>query len=298
MIGGPPCQGFSMIGKRDVGDQRNELFDHFFRLVAELQPAFFLAENVPGILDQRYDAVRDAAFSQVKGRGYSMLPPLDIRADRYGAPTSRRRIFFFGYMPHRFKKNFDIADFSPNANTELTVVSKALIGLPERIDGRWRTEESGWRPIRELGAGRFFDHVANAVPKGVGDGDAVARYLYDGLVSGCMGTRHSDELKARYAKLKYGQSDSVSGSVRLDPNGYCPTLRAGTGKDKGCYQAVRPIHYSRPRVITPREAARLQGFPDWFVFHRTKWHSFRQIGNSVSPIVAEAILRVIASDLR
>ncbi|MFS9669280.1 DNA cytosine methyltransferase, partial [Klebsiella pneumoniae] len=62
----------------------------------------------------------------------------------------------------------------------------------------------------------------------------------------------------------------------------------------GSYQAVRPIHPTSPRVITPREAARLQGFPDWFQFHPTKWHSFRQIGNSVSPIVAEHIMRVLA----
>jgi DNA (cytosine-5)-methyltransferase 1 len=84
---------------------------------------------------------------------------------------------------------------------------------------------------------------------------------------------------------------------KLSPTGFCPTLRAGTGSDKGSYQAVRPIHYATNRVITPREAARLQGFPDWFVFHRTKWHSFRQIGNSVSPLLAEQLLKVIFDKL-
>ncbi|MFX7922723.1 DNA cytosine methyltransferase, partial [Acinetobacter baumannii] len=71
--------------------------------------------------------------------------------------------------------------------------------------------------------------------------------------------------------------------MKLDKLGFCPTLRAGTGPERGSYQAVRPIHPTSPRVITPREASRLQGFPDWFQFHPTKWHSFRQIGNSVSP---------------
>lgn len=79
----------------------------------------------------------------------------------------------------------------------------------------------------------------------------------------------------------------------MDPNAFCPTLRAGTGPEKGSFQAVRPIHFSEARVINPREAARLQGFPDWFVLPNTIWHSFRQIGNSVSPIAAEAILKVI-----
>ncbi|KAA1337570.1 DNA cytosine methyltransferase, partial [Escherichia coli] len=72
-----------------------------------------------------------------------------------------------------------------------------------------------------------------------------------------------------------------------------PTLRAGTGADKGSHQAVRPLHPDSGRVITVREAARLQGFPDWFCFHPTKWHSFRMIGNSVSPIVSKAILSKI-----
>ena len=98
-------------------------------------------------------------------------------------------------------------------------------------------------------------------------------------------------MEERFGILGYGEMDKISRASRLDPNNFCPTLRAGTGKDRGSFQSVRPIHYSAPRVIAPREAARLQGFPDWFLFHPTKWHSFRQIGNSVSPIVSEAILK-------
>lgn len=94
-----------------------------------------------------------------------------------------------------------------------------------------------------------------------------------------------------------GKKDAISKAVRLAADGFCPTLRAGTNREKGSYQAVRPIHHILPRVITPREAARLQGFPDWFVFHRTKWHSFRQIGNSVSPIVAEFLLKAVLDHL-
>jgi len=91
--------------------------------------------------------------------------------------------------------------------------------------------------------------------------------------------------------------DKISKFPRLRWDGLCPTLRAGTDKHKGSYQAVRPIHPDEDRVITPREAARLQGFPDWFQFSPTKWHSFRQIGNSVSPFVGEAVLDVIRCKL-
>ena len=107
----------------------------------------------------------------------------------------------------------------------------------------------------------------------------------------------SQAVKDRYAKLEYGKQDKVSKSTRLNPDSFCPTLRAGTGPDKGSFQAVRPIHYEHARVITPREAARLQGFPDWYKLPNTIWHSFRQIGNSVSPIAAEQIFRAIFQKL-
>jgi DNA (cytosine-5)-methyltransferase 1 len=98
--------------------------------------------------------------------------------------------------------------------------------------------------------------------------------------------------------MKPGEKDEISKTVRLKADGLCPTLRAGTDASRGSYQAVRPVRPTAARVITPREAARLQGFPDWFQFAPTKWHSFRQIGNSVSPFVAEAVLAVLADSLR
>ena len=154
------------------------------------------------------------------------------------------------------------------------------------------------RPVARLEPSFFNDRAQRNVPKGIGCLNSLNRFRQDGLTSGNMGTRHAEATATRYGALKCGEMDKISKSVRLNPDGYCPTLRAGTGSDKGSYQAVRPIHFSAARVITPREAARLQGFPDWFALHRTKWHSFRQIGNSVSPIVAEAILKVIRKRIR
>jgi DNA (cytosine-5)-methyltransferase 1 len=135
------------------------------------------------------------------------------------------------------------------------------------------------------------------VPNGVGDLLAIERLKTEGKASGSLGTVHSKDVANRYSKIECGKSDSVSKSIRLDPNGFCPTIRAGTDRTRGSFQAVRPLHPTENRVITPREAARLQGFPDWFQFSPTKWHSFRQIGNSVSPILAEHILTVINNAL-
>ena len=100
----------------------------------------------------------------------------------------------------------------------------------------------------------------------------------------------------RFEDTGAGSTERVSRYPRLDWDSQCATLRAGTGPERGSFQAARPIHPVEPRVITIREAARLQGFPDWFVFHPTIWHSFRMIGNSVSPIVSHALLRVIAEN--
>lgn len=285
VIGGPPCQGFSYIGKGDPNDSRNELYTHFFRLVSEFEPSFFLAENVPGIMQEKYMPLRESAFSLVSEK-YNILNPIKVKASDYGAPTIRTRMFFIGVK--KDLGNLPVDLFKPN-NIKSVTVKEALQGLPESIDNSWQREEDGWREITRNNQGQFYSHLWGKIPEGVGDIESIEK-LASNIVSGCLGTIHSPKVIERYKGLAFGQVDKISRSARLDPNGFCPTLRAGTARDKGSYQALRPIHPYADRVITPREAARLQGFPDWFRFHSTKWHSFRQIGNSVSPIVAEFFL--------
>jgi len=296
LIGGPPCQGFSLIGKREKNDNRNNLFGHFFRLVNEIRPIFFLAENVPGILDDNHKNLRESALAPVKDN-YVLLEPLIIKASNYGAPTIRKRVFFVGYDPKRFSKDLTEADFLPSSDIKETFVKDALTGLPEFISSKWLSEKDGWQSVVKTNGSVFMHKATGQIPERVGNEEAIKRYTDESKVSGCQGTRHTLEVEERYRNLQPGKQDRISKAIRLHPNGFCPTLRAGTGSDKGSYQAVRPIHYIEPRVITPREAARLQGFPDWFVFHPTKWHSFRQIGNSVSPIVAEYLLKIISENL-
>ena len=296
LIGGPPCQGFSTIGHRHVADPRNNLFRKFFSLVSECRPKFYVAENVLGILDDQYEDIRSAALDLVRNE-YVSLEPMRLKASDFGAATSRERAFFVGFRKDLLV-NPSETDFTANMVKRRTTVAKALKGLPTRIYSKWLSEEQGWRALSErMGKGYFAERIVNGIPKNIGDLDALRR-LKEGEISGCLGTRHTPDVVIRFARLKPGEQDEVSRGVRLDPKGLCPTLRAGTGADRGSYQAVRPIHPTAPRVITPREAARLQGFPDWFQFAPSKWHSFRQIGNSVSPFVAEAVLRTIASKLK
>lgn len=293
LIGGPPCQGFSAIGKSDPNDPRNALFGHFFRLVAETQPMFFLAENVPGILAERNSSVISAAMDLVPAR--YKLHKIVIKASDYGAPTSRKRVFFIGIDSDKVSPKFSMEDIVAPYESAVNV-GHALHGLPS-IRSSWSTEGESWRSRLEIPTDGFFDRVSNARPVGVGDPHSIYRHDVLNKISGCFGTQHDPETVRRFSLLQPGEVDSVSRAKKLHPKGFCPTLRAGTSSDRGSFQAVRPIHPGSPRVITPREAARLQGFPDWFIFHPTKWHSFRQIGNSVSPIVAESLLVAIRSRL-
>jgi DNA (cytosine-5)-methyltransferase 1 len=292
IIGGPPCQGFSVIGRRDAADPRNRLFVHFFRIVAETRPLFFVAENVPGILAKGNNRVLESALELVPK--YHVTGPLTIAANDFGAPTSRERVFFIGVDRTRMAR-LGVALFKPPA-PETVLVRDALAGLPVRINPFSPTD--GWRKVSVKRVGRFAERLWGHVPQGVGDAVALGRLRTKQQANGNLGTVHSTEVARRYAAVRYGEIDHITKSRRLDPNGLCPTLRAGTGPEKGRFQAVRPLHPSQDRVITPREAARLQGFPDWFQFSHTRWHSFRMIGNSVSPILAEGLLTIIQQALQ
>lgn len=304
VIGGPPCQGFSSIGRGDVDDMRNKLFIKFFELIEELQPSFFLAENVPGIMNPKYYNIRNEAFRHVAN--YNILEPICVRANEYGAPTVRTRYFFVGYLADGRIRPITVKDITEMQvpEGERTTVRRALEGLPSDI--RYRKNNPGLKKLNQNYLNKegqheqsdfFYQRVVGMIPDNVGAEEYINQYQTQHVVNGFYPTKHANNVRARYARLAFGQQDRVSKSTRLDPEGYCPTLRAGTGPEKGSYQAVRPIHYDYARVITPREAARLQGFPDWYKLPDTIWHGFRQIGNSVSPIVAEQVLSAIYQKL-
>lgn len=304
VIGGPPCQGFSSIGHGNVKDERNLLFKRFFEIVRDINPTFFVAENVPGIMREKYKGIRRDAFNLVSGK-YEILEPILVNASEFGAATSRTRYFFVGIRKD-IGINITKDDFFqvkiPEKNR--TVVSQALEGLPLNL--KYSKEQTGLCTIdnaycdrrrRHLQNNFFYTRATGNIPAGVGNPSFVARYNKEHKTNGFLMTVHTETVEDRYRELKYGEQDRISKSYKLNPFSYCPTLRAGTGPDKGSFQAVRPIHYIEARVINPREAARLQGFPDWFELPETIWHSFRQIGNSVSPIAAEAILKVVYDHL-
>jgi DNA (cytosine-5)-methyltransferase 1 len=118
------------------------------------------------------------------------------------------------------------------------------------------------------------------------------------ILTSSLRTYHTELSRSRFAATPCGETETVSRFHKLDPDGVCNTLRAGTNSDRGAFTSPRPIHPYTPRCITVREAARLHSYPDWFRFHVTKWHGFRQIGNSVPPLLARAVAAQVMAALR
>lgn len=271
LIGGPPCQGFSLIGKRDGQDPRRLLVDHFFRLVSEIRPTFFVMENVVGLMQGEARRVLDDAMSRIPPE-YAIIGPTVLCASDFGVATSRKRLFVVGVLSHRA----DLPSLSAPTDIPRATVRDAIADLSgARTVG---IDEEGF-DVWELQ-----------------DDDSVASYALrlrakDARFTGNQRTAHKAAVIERFADVPQGKTDPVGRHQKLAWDGLCPTLRAGTGSDRGSYQSVRPLHPEEPRVITVREAARLQGFPDSHRFHPTIWHSFRMIGNSVSPPVATTVLR-------
>lgn len=278
IFGGPPCQGFSAIGRRDKDDPRRTLLEHFFRIVSEIRPSVFVMENVEGLLFS--DAVHELEKATVHAAGYQLLKTKLLNAADFGAATNRRRAFVIGYDPDLCAP-FDWPDFEYAKRPAVTVGDairelKAPVAIGEDSDGF-----DVWRLRKRAERSPYSKRLMSS----------------DERFTGNKRTKHQADVVKRFSELKQGGFDPVGKYPRLAWGGLCPTLRAGTGADKGSHQAIRPIHPDEDRVITVREAARLQGFPDEHRFHPTIWHSFRQIGNSVSPIIAEAILSVVHQKL-
>lgn len=293
IIGGPPCQGFSAIGARKPDDPRNRLVLEFFRFVRAIRPAFFVMENVPGILLDGSRAILERGMANLT-KEYAILGPIVVDASEFGAATRRRRVLLIGYRSD--VDPITEADLDSEKTNRVTTVFEAIHDLPRPEDAVLRDDGeyvASYRRSPERGVtGAYARRAREAPPVGLSSVSGRSSTKKP-RVTGFKATLHTAAVRRRFAQLAQGSSDSISRCPRLAWNELCPTLRAGTGAERGSYQSVRPVHPEHARVITVREAARLQGFPDWFQFHPAQWHSFRMIGNSVSPILAEAILRLL-----
>lgn len=290
VFGGAPCQGFSLIGKRALDDPRNQLVFHYVRIVRELRPKYCVFENVKGLTLGKHRAFLEELIEALEAKGeYRVLIPYQVlNAADYGVPQDRRRLFLIAA-----RQDVSLPAYPEPVGRRVTV-HDAIGDLPDadafpelefvdNVSTKWKTKSAYARRLRGL----LLDESDYSHPR-----DSAANHLTSSLR-----TEHTALSKSRFAATMPGDTEPVSRFKKLDPDGVCNTLRAGTDSARGAFTSPRPIHPVLPRVITVREAARLHSYPDWFRFHSTKWHGFRQIGNSVPPLLGRAVASEIVKAL-
>jgi DNA (cytosine-5)-methyltransferase 1 len=293
VFGGPPCQGFSLIGKRMLDDPRNSLVFHFIRLVCELQPKFFVLENVKGITVGKHQKFIWEVINEFENINYKVQKKYRIlNAANYGVPQNRERLFLLGCrqdleLPSYPKEVSQYGKSRIKNDLPLSpTVWEALQDLPE-VENYAQLYKTDW-VFADFGKPSDYGRQLRGLS--MIDRDYSYQRQYDSrILTSSLRTKHTLESIKRFESTSYGKTESVSHFHKLDPEGICNTLRAGTASNRGAFTSPRPIHPFTPRCITVREAARLHSYPDWFRFHVTKWHGFRQIGNSVPPLLAKAV---------
>lgn len=274
IIGGPPCQGFSMAGGRIrkvnefVEDPRNELFKYYFEVIKRFEPKYFVFENVLGILSSKKGEIVRTIKSIFEdknnfknGRYYVSINI--VNAADFGVAQARKRVIIFGA-----KAECDFNDLK----------LKTLNRLREHNDSRFDARPTVYDAISDL------QKIAPSSNNGVPNHTA---------------TKHSEVAKMRMKKIQPNQNWSVlheniksihSGSYgRLDWNKPATTITTRFDTPS----AGRYIHPVLDRTLTPREAARIQSFPDDYIFYGSKSSICKQIGNAVPPLLAEFIANII-----
>ena len=301
LFGGPPCQGFSLIGQRVLDDPRNSLVFHFLRLVTELKPRTFVMENVPGMATGAHTALLSELVDRLKDIGYKVRQPHRIlNAANFGVPQDRRRLFLLGARSDTFLPEYPAPVTMPPSNGHrmssngslnldlpfCPTAREAIADLPDIGEYESLLESDELR--FKLGRGSRYAMMLRAAIEDPSD-YSHPREWDRSVLTGFLRAEHTMQSIKRFRATRPGTTEPISRFFRVALEGICNTLRAGTATDRGAFSAPRPIHPTYARCISVREAARLHSYPDWFRFHRTIWHGFRQIGNSVPPLLGRAV---------
>lgn len=269
IIGGPPCQGFSLSGPRNFDDPRNKLYLSYIRLVEEIKPKAFVIENVPGLVSLFNGEVKDNIIKRFRDMGYSVTYKILCASD-YGVPQSRKRVVFVG-----LKDTDKIFEYPETVDKQVTC-EMALSDLPPLIDKLGEetqdytcAPQNAYQELMRARSSNVKNHVA---------------------------AEHSEKVKHIISLVPDG------GNYKDLPEEYRDTRNFHVAWTRFASQKPAPtidtghrhhFHYKYNRVPTVRECARLQSFPDDFIFLGNKTQQFRQVGNAVPPILAQAIAETL-----
>lgn len=271
IIGGPPCQGFSVAGKRIVDDERNKLYKNFVRFVEYFKPKAFMMENVPNILSIGGGIVRDAIVKDFSDLGYKVVYKI-LTASDYGVPQNRRRTFFVG-----FRNGTDF--YFPQPTIESKVTSKeAISDLPDEtvLDGEKYpvAPQSNYQKLMRKNANGLYNHRVTVHTEQT---KRIIAMVPDG---GNYKDLPVELQQTRKVHIAWTRLDSSKPSFTID-----------CGHN-------HHFHYKYNRVPTVRESARIQSFPDDFIFLGKLGSQLRQVGNAVPPLMAEEIAKEIKNELQ
>ena len=266
IVGGPPCQGFSLSGPRNFDDPRNKLYLSYVRLVKEIQPKAFIIENVPGLVRLFNGQVKDNIIKQFNLLGYDVQYKILCAAD-YGVSQNRRRVVFVG-KKKSIKKNFSY----PEPHEDKVSCEMALSDLPPLEDytgsevQSYRAEaKNSYQRKMRLNSKELYNHVSAQHAQRVKD---IISMVPDGGNYKDLPEHLRKNNKFHVAWTRFCSSKPA------------PTIDTGHRHH---------FHYKYNRVPTVRECARIQSFPDSFHFVGNKTQQFRQVGNAVPPLMAKAI---------
>lgn len=269
IIGGPPCQGFSVAGKRIIDDERNKLYQSFVRFVEYYQPKAFVMENVPNILSIGDGVVKDAIIKDFSILGYSLSYKVLVASD-YGVPQNRRRAIFVG------TKNNDY-HFPERIISEVVTVEDAISDLPEFSveEGTvypFAAKSDYQRMMRECSL-KLYNHQTTSHK------DQTVKIISMVPDGGNYKDLPKELQNIRKVHIAWTRLNSKRPSITID-----------TGHR-------HHFHYSYNRVPTVREAARIQSFPDDFIFVGSMTSQNKQVGNAVPPLMAKAIAESLIMNL-
>jgi len=307
IVGGPPCQGFSLFGKRDEEDPRNNLFRYYLSVIEALRPKYFVMENVPGLAVMYGGTVVEKIYEEVSKIGpnkYSLSGPIYVRAEEFGVPQARERILFIGTR-----------DDCPSVGGIVRPEQKSIVTTSQAINDL--SFLSSWESSSQY----HSDYPAiGEYQKASRRGRLFHKYGIKNNASELKNheaAKHTPDVIARFAMIKPGSgfesipkelwdrhlSSNKKWCVRMHPNK--PSNTVVTLPDDF-------VHYSKPRIPTAREMARLQSFDDTFEFlgprttggggagnkNRAKdLPQYTQIGNAVPPLLAKGIAETILNAL-
>ena len=274
VIGGPPCQGYSTVGTRDVNDPRNHLYLEYCRIVEVINPQFFVIENVKGLLTLNKGMFKEDIIERFSRLGYNISFKVLNAAD-YGVPQNRQRVFFVGIKE-------DVFEFPQEKNLKVSTL-EALSDLPY-LDNR--KEYLSVYSYSDKGKLTEYQKLMRK--------DSLMIYNHNE-------TKHTEQTKNIISMIKDG------GKISDLPEEYW-----GVRKYNKAFQRMNSkepshtidtghrnyFHYKENRVPSVRECARIQSFPDNFIFYGSKTSQYKQVGNAVPPLLAEHIALQIKKYLK